>query len=97
MLALESARVLGWEDIPAVVSDGTETEAKMWEIAENLHRADLTELERSEHVAEWPLRSLVFPMKSKRRPKMLDWMTSSQLSWMAPHKIRTSRTKKPPV
>jgi hypothetical protein len=25
----------------------------MWEIAENLHRADLTALERSEHVAEW--------------------------------------------
>jgi ParB-like chromosome segregation protein Spo0J len=44
---------LGWEDIPAVVSDGTETEAKMWEIAENLHRADLTVTERSEHIAEW--------------------------------------------
>ena len=39
--------------IDAVVSDGTETDAKMWEIAENLHRADLTALERSEHVAEW--------------------------------------------
>jgi ParB-like chromosome segregation protein Spo0J len=38
---LEAARILGWEDIPAVVSDGTETEAKMWEIAENLHRADV--------------------------------------------------------
>ena len=25
----------------------------MWEIAENLHRAELTALERSEHVAEW--------------------------------------------
>ena len=25
----------------------------MWEIAENLHRADLTVLERSDHVAEW--------------------------------------------
>ncbi|HEX3862536.1 MAG TPA: hypothetical protein VHY35_12655 [Stellaceae bacterium] len=25
----------------------------MWEIAENLHRAELTVLERSEHVAEW--------------------------------------------
>jgi ParB family transcriptional regulator, chromosome partitioning protein len=50
---LEAARVLGWEDIPVVVSEGTETEAKMWEIAENLHRADLTVLERSEHIAEW--------------------------------------------
>ncbi len=25
----------------------------MWEIAENLHRAELTALERDEHVAEW--------------------------------------------
>lgn len=25
----------------------------MWEIAENLHRADLTVLERDEHIAEW--------------------------------------------
>jgi len=25
----------------------------MWEIAENLHRAELTALERSEHVSEW--------------------------------------------
>lgn len=28
-------------------------EARMWEIAENLHRADLTVLERDEHIAEW--------------------------------------------
>ncbi len=25
----------------------------MWEISENLHRAELTALERDEHVAEW--------------------------------------------
>lgn len=34
-------------------ADETEAQARMWEIAENLHRAELTELERSEHVAEW--------------------------------------------
>ena len=50
---LEAYRILGLDYIDAVVSDSTETEAKMWEIAENLHRADLTVLERSEHVAEW--------------------------------------------
>jgi ParB family chromosome partitioning protein len=32
---------------------GTDDEARMWEIAENLHRADLTVLERDEHIAEW--------------------------------------------
>jgi hypothetical protein len=37
----------------AVVTEGTEIDARLWEIAENLHRADLTSLERSEHIAEW--------------------------------------------
>jgi len=50
---LEAARSLGWETIPAIYTDGTEDEARMWEIAENLHRADLSALERDEHVAEW--------------------------------------------
>jgi ParB-like chromosome segregation protein Spo0J len=45
---LEAVRMLGWDEIPVIVSDGTEIEAKMWEIAENLHRADLTVMERSE-------------------------------------------------
>jgi hypothetical protein len=26
---------------------------RLWEIAENLHRADLTEAERRQHIAEW--------------------------------------------
>ena len=32
---------------------GTAEDARMWEIAENLHRAELTALERNEHIAEW--------------------------------------------
>jgi hypothetical protein len=28
-------------------------EARLWEIAENLHRAELTKLERDENIAEW--------------------------------------------
>ena len=32
---------------------GPDVDAKLWEIAENLHRAELTVQERSEHVAEW--------------------------------------------
>lgn len=50
---LEAARRLGWDTIPAIYTDGTPDEARMWEIAENLHRADLSQLERDEHVAEW--------------------------------------------
>jgi hypothetical protein len=39
--------------IPCIEFEGSETEAKLWEISENLHRADLTVVERSEHIAEW--------------------------------------------
>ena len=50
---LEAARRLGWADVPVMVHDGDETDARLWEIAENLHRAELTALQRDEHVAEW--------------------------------------------
>jgi ParB-like chromosome segregation protein Spo0J len=51
---LEAARRLGWEEIQAcITSDWSEDEARMWEISENLARAELTALERDEHVAEW--------------------------------------------
>ena len=50
---LTACRELGWEEVPIREEEGTETDAKMWEIAENLHRADLTVTERSEHIAEW--------------------------------------------
>jgi len=48
-----AARALGWDDIEAREYDGDERDARLWEISENLHRADLTVLERDEHVAEW--------------------------------------------
>ena len=51
---LEAARRLGWEEIQATITyDWTADEARMWEISENLARAELTALERDEHVAEW--------------------------------------------
>ena len=33
--------------------EGSEADAQLWEIAENLHRAELTRLERDEHIVEW--------------------------------------------
>ena len=33
--------------------DESDDQVKLWEIAENLHRAELTVLERSRHIAEW--------------------------------------------
>jgi hypothetical protein len=50
---LEAARSLGWETIPAIYTKGTANDARMWEIAENLHRADLSAVERAEHIEEW--------------------------------------------
>jgi ParB-like chromosome segregation protein Spo0J len=51
---LEAVRRLGVEKVECwVLGDESESEAKLWEIAENLHRAELTELERDTHLAEW--------------------------------------------
>jgi ParB family chromosome partitioning protein len=51
---LAAAKQLGWEKIECfVVSDCDEVDAELWEIAENLHRAILTALERDEQVARW--------------------------------------------
>jgi ParB-like chromosome segregation protein Spo0J len=51
---LEAAKRLGWNEIECFVYyDGDEVDAELWEIAENLHRAELTALERDEQVARW--------------------------------------------
>jgi hypothetical protein len=44
---------LGINQIPIVAETGSELEARLWEIAENLHRAELTALERAEHISQW--------------------------------------------
>jgi ParB family chromosome partitioning protein len=44
---------LGINQIAVVVETGSELEARLWEIAENLHRAELTTLERAEHISQW--------------------------------------------
>jgi ParB-like nuclease domain len=44
---------LGINQIPVVTEAGSELEARLWEIAENLHRAELTALERAEHISQW--------------------------------------------
>ena len=50
---LEGAKVLGWPDIEAEFIAGDDIDAQLWEIAENLFRAELTVLERAEHVAKY--------------------------------------------
>jgi ParB family transcriptional regulator, chromosome partitioning protein len=70
---LEAVKLLGWEDIDAFVVAGDDKDARLWEIAENLHRKDLTAQERAEQVAEWvkitedkDQSAQVAPIESKR-------------------------------
>jgi hypothetical protein len=50
---LEAIRTLGKECIDVEIFEGDEIEAQMWGIAENLHRAELTALQRDEMMADW--------------------------------------------
>jgi ParB family chromosome partitioning protein len=50
---LEAARRLGWKTVPANVVEWTPDQLRLWVISENLHRAELTPLERDELLAEW--------------------------------------------
>jgi ParB-like chromosome segregation protein Spo0J len=50
---LEAARLLGWEFIDAFVVSGSDIDLELREIAENLHRAELTALERDEQIGRW--------------------------------------------
>lgn len=50
---LRAAEMLGWEQIDTIEVDLNDIDRRRWEIAENLHRSELTVLQRDEHVAEW--------------------------------------------
>ena len=50
---LEAVKQLGWRTIPVtVIPGGYQLHCELWEIDENLVRAELTELERGEHLAD---------------------------------------------
>lgn len=50
---MEACRRNGEDTIPATIVRMDKIDAEMWEISENLHRADLTVLERDTQVARW--------------------------------------------
>jgi ParB family chromosome partitioning protein len=50
---LEALRVIGEKRVPARVVDFDDIEARLWTISENLHRTELTALQRSEQIAEF--------------------------------------------
>jgi ParB-like chromosome segregation protein Spo0J len=50
----EAAKLLGWEEIDAFVVEGSDfTTRRLVEITENLHRAELSALERAKMIEEW--------------------------------------------
>jgi ParB-like chromosome segregation protein Spo0J len=50
---LEACTRLGMQLVECAVFEGSETDARLWEIAENLHDAGLTEAQRRQHIALW--------------------------------------------
>jgi len=50
---IEAHKNLGLDHIPATIVTMTDDDARLWEIAENLHRAELSKLERDDNIAEW--------------------------------------------
>lgn len=72
---LEACKRLGMEQVEAfVVEDDDEEAARMWEIAENLHRAELTALERDEHVSEW------IKLSDKKAAELVSLQVATKLS-----------------
>lgn len=50
---LAAAKYLGWSHIDCVDANDDALSAEMWEIAENLHRLDLTKEQRDEHIRRY--------------------------------------------
>ena len=50
---LKAAKLLGWSKIDALILTGGKIDARCGRTLENLHRADLTVLERAERIDEW--------------------------------------------
>lgn len=50
---LAAAKLLGWEKIDCIEIEGDEIAAELWEIAENLHRCDLTKDQRDQHIRRY--------------------------------------------
>lgn len=50
---LAAAKSLGWDKIDCIEVDDDAIAAELWEIAENLHRLDLTKDQRDEHIRRY--------------------------------------------
>jgi hypothetical protein len=52
---LEAAKSLNWTHIESIELKGTEQQARLWHVEENLIRGDLSVLDRAEHIDQWVL------------------------------------------
>lgn len=50
---LAAAKLLGWTHIDCIDADDDAITAELWELAENLHRLDLTKEQRDEHIRRY--------------------------------------------
>jgi hypothetical protein len=70
---LASAKALGWSHIDCIEVDDDEIAAEMWEIAENLHRLDLTKDQRDEHIRRYAelieAKRRIVPQVAEQMPK----------------------------
>ena len=56
----EACCSLGWTEIPAIILDLSDLDRELWEIDENLMRAELTKIERAEHLRQ---RKILYELK----------------------------------
>ena len=89
---LAAAVSLGWESIDAIEIVCSDVDAKLWEIAENLHRAELTKLQRDEQVAEWIRLTDASQVATHQKA---GWRPPVTRSRRLPHQSRGARLGKP--
>lgn len=63
---LAAAKQLGWDKIDCIEVADDPVEAELWEIAENLHRVDLSKEQRDEHIRRY---TQLIEQRLQSRPK----------------------------
>ena len=69
---LEAVKKLGWEEIDCIFVDMNDLDRQLWEIDENLCRADLTDLQRAQHTAkraDLVRQKVVFAKSAETKPE----------------------------
>lgn len=65
---LEAARRIGWSHIDCIEIDDDVLKAELWELAENLHRCDLTKDQRDQHIRRYAELLAAIEAEEKAKP-----------------------------